>query len=480
MALPDISRLSRSLVIRHGLLITGTTLLSLALLVFLFFQSISYQIQQRAESALVERHTLADTLVKSEGAESLAEFIRIRETIPARQDLAFANFDVDGNRLNGNVIGVSCEPGKFYDVVLDIGDSNPGTLAHAVRPESASSVPRIFEGAHERFRFLATDNSNGCLLFGRSLQDLDTLSRQMRTMVVWALPICLLPSLVIGFLSSRRLYARVERISSAITSISQGRLDERLDVKGDDEIDRLSMKANGAFDKLEESVDALKQLSSMIAHDLKTPLSRLSMHLEEAIGSAQKGESNLAQLERAEASSIEMRETFDALLRIAQIESGRRRSGFTSIDLKKLINDMVEIYQPVCADAGMVLTHNAPVMDRPLIIIGDRELLQQLIANLLGNSLRYCALGTTLSIELNELYDHVQLSFFDNGPGIPEQERQKVFRRLYRVRGTKKSGSGLGLSLVKAVAELHNASVDLYDASPGLEVRLKFPKEFAA
>ncbi|MGO4835395.1 sensor histidine kinase, partial [Rhizobiaceae sp. 2RAB30] len=217
-----------------------------------------------------------------------------------------------------------------------------------------------------------------------------------------------------------------------------------------------------------------RQVSADIAHDLKTPLNRLKLIVEAAIDKQEKGIPVDADLVEARAESDQINATFDALLRIAQIESGARRSRFVTQDLGGIMSAITEAFGEVAADEGLKLEYRNDAAGA--WIVGDRELLLQLFANLVENSLRHCPKGTAIHIWLEEAGGNVVAGVRDNGPGIPESERENVLRRLYRLDKSRTTpGTGLGLSLVKAIADLHGAVLRLDDAGPGLSISLAFP-----
>jgi signal transduction histidine kinase len=209
---------------------------------------------------------------------------------------------------------------------------------------------------------------------------------------------------------------------------------------------------------------------------LKRPLGRLQQRLDTAMRSG----GTKSQLQDAiEASLGEIAiivETFDALLRIAEIEAGARRLRFTMVDLQQVLMDVSEVYQPVADDAGDTFISQLAATNGAMVL-GDRELLVQLFANLIENTIRHCPKGTTIVLSLRVEPTAIVVEVRDTGPGIPVEERDKVFHRLYRLDKSRSTpGSGLGLSLVAAIAELHNARIQLEDDSPGLRVSLRFQR----
>ncbi|HWK32212.1 MAG TPA: ATP-binding protein, partial [Hyphomicrobium sp.] len=227
---------------------------------------------------------------------------------------------------------------------------------------------------------------------------------------------------------------------------------------------------------LQKLIANVNQSSSDIAHDLKKPIGRLRRRLELALDSADDGAEFRLRTAESLAELDSIVETFEALLRITQIEAGARRSRFCDVGLDGVLTDIADIYEPVAEEEGDRL-RCAVRANGDARVVGDRELLTQLFANLIENAIRHAPAGTDIAIDLEARVDRIVAIVADSGPGIPECERENVFRRLYRLeRARSTPGSGLGLSLVAAVADLHGATVTLIDNGPGLRVEVSFPQ----
>jgi signal transduction histidine kinase len=257
-----------------------------------------------------------------------------------------------------------------------------------------------------------------------------------------------------------------------LEDVARGALARRIPASGGDrdDLSRVSSAVNITLDQLETLLDSQRQIATDIAHDLRTPLQRLRQRLER-MQKTRDGDEDLA---AALAETETLIETFRALLRIAQIESGAQQSHFVPVDLSRLARDVAEIYQPVAEDEGQTLV--AAIPDELIEMRGDPALLGQLMSNLIENAIRYCPPGATLTLAL-EGGECPVLCMSDDGPGIPADETGKVFRRFYRVDKSRTSeGHGLGLPLVKAICTLHDAQIALSDNVPGLKVTVTFPK----
>jgi signal transduction histidine kinase len=236
-------------------------------------------------------------------------------------------------------------------------------------------------------------------------------------------------------------------------------------------MDQLAVNLNAMLDRIQALMESLKRVSDDIAHDLRTPLSRLRHRLEAARGRT--GPEGDAVIEQSLAEVDAILETFSALLRISQIEAGARRAAFAEVSLERILSTLSEAYAPVAEDRGQRLK---TVRTAVPPILGDRELLTQMVANLIENSIRHCPPGVEITVALALENGAPLLSIADTGPGIPARERENVLRRFYRLESSRTTpGSGLGLALVKAVADLHGASIELADNSPGLRVTVRFP-----
>ncbi|PWQ96820.1 sensor histidine kinase [Leucothrix arctica] len=287
-------------------------------------------------------------------------------------------------------------------------------------------------------------------------------------------------TLLVIYLANRS-YHQIRTIEHVLKHAAQGDLKQRIGpTDKNNDLAHVSAQIDTMLARLETSMSAMTDISANIAHELKTPISRLRHDLITALDQTEQGKDAMVALNDAYEESGQITETFNALLRIAQIEGGARRAHFTTLNMNDLINTVMDIYAEVAQDSGMSLRFevNAQAESQPpLMINGDKELLIQMMANLIENSIRYCAEGTAIVIHCVSDGEQVRLQVSDNGSGIPEADREHVFERLYqgdRSR-TDKRGTGLGLSLVKAIIELHNADITLLDNEPGLLVCMGFP-----
>ena len=273
---------------------------------------------------------------------------------------------------------------------------------------------------------------------------------------------------------SHALMKRVTVIRRTAEAIVDGDLKRRIPRRQNgDDFDLLSQTLNHMLDRISELMESLRQVSANIAHDLKTPLAHLRNRLEHM--RELPPQARTAAIEDAVSRVDDILLTFGALLRIAQIEAGTRRAGFADLDLSQLCESVVETFAPAAEDAGQrIQTRIAP----GVMIHGDRELLTQALANLIENAIRHTPTGTEITLVLARSGGHISLAVVDTGAGLPAVELPQLFQRFYRGTAAKDlAGTGLGLSLVKAVAELHGGTVEATNTGPGLTITLDIPIE---
>jgi signal transduction histidine kinase len=318
------------------------------------------------------------------------------------------------------------------------------------------------------------------MLVGRDVGEREQFREIIGRALAWALALLIGLALLSWFFVSRRVLKRIDSLSATSRRIMAGDLSGRLEVTGTgDEFDRLADSLNAMLDRIEHLLYGLKDVSDNIAHDLKTPLTRLRNRVEAALASPESTETYRAALEATIEESDQLIKTFNALLMIARIEAGSQDAAMTEVEAGAVVRDVAELYEPVAEEKGVDLTVDAP---EPVTLKANRELLGQALANLVDNALKYALPAEHESRRLTILLtakrdgDSVVLAVADNGPGIPPADRQRVLQRFVRLEESRSQpGSGLGLSLVAAVARLHHGDIELGDANPGLVVTLRLP-----
>jgi len=349
--------------------------------------------------------------------------------------------------------------------------SPPPGLAPDRTPHEAEALRLDERGTTlERVRAVAGRLADGKLLVvGRSEEDLDKL----RALVVRALALGLLPALAaalgIGLFASQRTIARVRRVNQAISRIMQGHLSERLPSAGGiDELDQLAGSVNTMLAEIERLLAEVKGVGDNIAHDLRTPLARLRVRLEHARGRA----SSLTELDSVLGRAIEdLDQTLaiiTALLRIGELEAGRRQSGFGNVSLASLLHEAADLVAPLMEQRGLQFQLTlSPDVD----ILGDRDLLMEALVNLLDNALKFAPEHGSVGLALLQENGRAVIRIADSGAGVPARDRKAVLDRFYRADPSRHiQGVGLGLSLVAAIVRLHGFALAMHDLNPGFAV----------
>ena len=400
------------------------------------------------------------------GLDQLVRIVAERSETPGNSLYLVA--DKDGKQLAGNLSAVSPQ---LWDSV------GPVEFVYS-RPASG--------GVERRLAFANVFRLPGGyrLIVGRDIEDRRELSRLILNTMLWGLGAMALVGIGGGYWVSRKLLTRIDGLAATTRTIMGGDLARRLPVSGSgDELDRLSQSVNLMLARIEQLMAGLREVSDNIAHDLKTPLNRLRNRVEEALREPQDERAYRDVLERTIEEADGLIKTFNALLSIARLEAGAGGENRDTLDMAALVYDVAELYEPVAEERGIALKAQAT---DPIIIHGDRQLLGQALANLIDNALKYGAPsggadnGWAPEVDVRaDVRDGVaRILVSDRGPGVPGSERDRVLSRFVRLEASRSEpGSGLGLSLVAAVARLHGGKLRLEDNEPGLRVVLSLPME---
>ncbi|WBU59596.1 sensor histidine kinase [Paracoccus albus] len=313
------------------------------------------------------------------------------------------------------------------------------------------------------------------LTLGTSTYFLEELREVLERGFVAGFILLLLAGLLAGIIVGRRTEQRLTQISATLKSVAMGQLERRVPTTGSDSDDlvRMAEEINRTIAQLQKMVDSQKQISADIAHDLRTPMQRLRQRLDVLLNAPDLTRENREVAEQAVEIADDLIEIFHALLRIAQIEAGQRSVRFAATPLAPILARIEDAYGPVAEENDQTLVFD--IEDQDATVQGDQQLLTQMIANLVENALRHSPSGTRIEVTLARAENNVLLQVSDDGPGIPAEEWDKVFRRFYRLEKSRTTpGNGLGLSMVRAIAELHTAAVTMNDNNPGLSVLLRF------
>jgi signal transduction histidine kinase len=398
--------------------------------------------------------------LRSEGLAEAIEVVQQRLGTPATAATFRRRFlpdtymvieDSGARVLAGNLPFVTCSAQPFTLALPVPGGHHPQIVLGRCAPLTAST--RLFVG-RDTFTMYATRE------------------RILHAFAWVALGTCAF-SMLAGLFLGRRFMARVDAITQTCERVISGNLNERIPVLGRaDEWDRLARAINEMLDRIASLLENLQQVSSDVAHDLRTPLTRLRNRLE----TAREKSTGVADYSTAIAAALEdtdrLLSMFSALLRIAQIEAGTRVQSFAPLELSDLLERLFQLYLPVAEDCGHSLSRE---LQPGLILRGDAELLTQLFSNLIENALHHTPAGTHIRLGAATVNSACVASVTDDGPGVPAEDLGKVTRRFYRGSSSRSAaGHGLGLSLVTAIAQLHAAKLQLADAGPGLRVDLVF------
>jgi signal transduction histidine kinase len=408
--------------------------------------------------------------------------------IYARRGLRGLVFTIENRALRpgANLYLVTTPSGQA--VAGNVGSLAPGVMGSSGWSETAYRRLDEQDTADHRALVLVTELTSGFrLLIGRDLEERRRLFGIVAKAAQWSVLIVVVLGLGGGIFVARRVLRRIDAMTGTTQRIMAGDLGGRLPVgRSGDELDRLAENLNAMLERIEALMIGLKEVSDNIAHDLKTPLTRLRNRAEEALAKSSNESEYRAALERTIDESDGLIRTFNALLMIARAESGQARDNMDNFDAADVANGIHELYEPLAEDDGMTLrvkTGFAPLH-------GNRELISQALANLVENAIKYGKpvaaaqpLGAAASPDGREIVieaqrdgDQVLLSVTDHGPGIPEADRGHAVERFVRLEASRtQPGSGLGLSLASAVATLHGGELRLDDAHPGLRATLAVP-----
>jgi signal transduction histidine kinase len=365
----------------------------------------------------------------------------------------------------------------------NVGSLEPGVLDHPGWLETNYRRLEAPEGTDHRALVQVVQLPGGFhLLVGRDLEERERLFGIIANAGQWSLALVIVLGLAGGFFVSRRVLNRIEAMTGTAQTIMAGDLAGRLPVAGTgDELDRLAEHLNAMLERIEALMRGLKEVSDNIAHDLKTPLTRLRNRCEQALRGSAGVDDYRAALEATIAESDELIRTFNALLMIARAESGQARDNMTEFDAAEIARDVGELYEPLAEEKGIALKVDAPAAAP---VRGNRELVSQALANLVDNAIKYAGPNGKLNGAPAEIVvragndgERISLSVADRGPGIAEADRGRVVERFVRLEQSRSEpGSGLGLSLAAAVARLHGGELKLEDNHPGLRSTIALPR----
>ena len=454
--------LMRVTAVRLSAVYLGLFAVFAAVLVFYVTATASNILQNQNRERIADELGEIATVYRSTGIVGLVRTIDRRSRQPGAS--LYLVTDPTGRILAGNVENLDA-----------------GILDRSGFTENAFGYERFAEDADDRYHLAVASVvrlPNGMrVLVGRDQTDGERLREIVRSAVILALALMGVGALFAWLLVGRTALQRLDRMSASTARIMAGDLEERLPITGaSDEFDRLSANLNRLLARIALLQKGLKQVSDSIAHDLRTPLTRLRNRAEAALAGGPAAGDPRAALEGAIAEADGMIRTFDALLMISRVEAGSHAAEKEKADVAAVARDVAELYEPLAEEEGGRLEARAP---GPVMVCVNRELIAQALSNLVDNALKYAAVkGRAMTIRVGAALQggRCLVTVEDNGPGIPADKRGRVLERFFRLDESRtKPGSGLGLSLVQAVARLHGGEVRLEDAEPGLRVVLDIP-----
>jgi signal transduction histidine kinase len=427
-----------------------------AIFSYVYLSTSSYARNQFDRALMTEYLSLHDAYERS-GRNGLIDLIRQRLVDKSFANNVYILADSSSAVLGGNL--------KEW----------PSTAA-AASGSTEFRAPEPLRGAPDRpllRGMFETLPGGDRLLVGKDISDLDSFTAQIKTAVIAAIALMFVVAGAASVLVTRRTVGRIESINAASRAIMLSGLDKRIPLRGsNDEWDRVAENLNLMLDRIETLMGEVKQVSDNVAHDLRTPLTRMRGRLEKAYHGQRSSEDDQALIGDTISDLDAVLRIFSSITRIAQIETQARKGAFRTVNVVEIANEVVELYD---AAAEQDATRLSVVGDQEVLVTGDRDLIFDAIANLVDNAIKHGRAGGQVVVTNENIDGRSVISIADDGPGIPAEEYEHVFKRFYRLEQSRYApGNGLGLSLVAAVARLHGAQIEMLDNSPGLKLRLWF------
>jgi len=447
----------KSSTLKLALIAIGTFgLIVSAILGYVYFSTVSY-VRIRSDRSIVTEYSGLQTAYGRSGRDGLIALMQERIADKSFAESVYLLLDPLSTVLAGNL-------GAWPSTVTaDSGWAEfraTGPLPNVTKPPLIRAMLGTFPGGDR-------------LLVGRDISDLDGFTDQIKAAVISCVALIFVLAGVVTILVTRRTVGRIEQINATSRAIMLSGLDQRIPLRGtNDEWDRVAENLNLMLERIETLMGEVKQVSDNVAHDLRTPLTRMRGRLEKAYHGPRSSGDDQALIGNTIADLDAVLRIFSSITRIAQIETQARKDGFRSVNLAEIAGEVVELYDAAAEPDG---TRLAVVGDREVLVTGDRDLIFDAIANLVDNAIKHGRAGGHVVVACETLDGRPVVSIADDGPGIPADQREHVFKRFYRLEHSRYTpGNGLGLSLVAAVARLHGAHIEMFNNAPGLRLRLWF------
>jgi signal transduction histidine kinase len=442
---------------RQALIAIGVFgMIASAILSYVYLSTSSYVRSRSDHAIMAEYSSLQDAYVRS-GRDGLIALIQQRIADKRFADSVYILVDPSSAILGGN---------------LKAWPSTVTTTRGWTEFRASEPLPNTTNRPLLR-AMLGTFPSGDRLLVGMDISDLDGFTDQIKTAVISCVALIFVVAGVASILVTRRTVGRIEQINATSRAIMLSGLDKRIPLRGsNDEWDRVAENLNLMLDRIETLMGEVKQVSDNVAHDLRTPLTRMRGRLEKAYHGQRIGEQDQLLIGDTIADLDAVLRIFLSITRIAQIETQARKDAFRTVNLVEIAGEVVELYDAAAEPDG---TRLSVAGDREVLVTGDRDLIFDAIANLVDNAIKHGRPGGQVVVANEIVEGRPVVSIADDGPGIPADEYEHVFKRFYRLEHSRYTpGNGLGLSLVAAVARLHGARIEMLDNSPGLKVKLWF------
>lgn len=445
-------KLLRSTPFRMGMAFSLVFIIVFTIAGGIFLQLMKERVKSSIDESILQNYESMYALYEELGIDAVVQLAQSKSDDPMNYSMGFHLASLDGDRIAGNVPSCTTEIGWLNIPGEDLGI------------ESLSE-----------YRFYTAQLGNNLLSLGRSLEPVEELGDLAFTSFGKAFFLSMLVAILASTFVAQQVQRRIGGIAGSMEKVAAGNFGTRLPISNHgDDIDEFSSQINDALAQLESNVEGVRQVSSNIAHDLKTPLNRLYIQLESASGKLEKAGVASSELELALEEAETINSTFESLLRIAQIEAGARKAKFQTLNFVDMVSSAHEVYEAVAEENSQTLLYAGDLPDR-LPIFGDKGLLLQMLANLIENAIRHCPTGTAITLTAGRSDKGVWFSIGDNGSGVPAELREKIFQRLFRAESSRTSpGTGLGLSLVKAISDLHCGQLSVSDNNPGLRITIEF------
>lgn len=453
----SVGALTRTSAFRLALFYSGIYSLSaLVLLAFAYWLTLGFIGQQSDDSIRLEYRGIAE-LYRGQGLAPLVA--AIEERVGEKGIYVYLLVDSRSHRVAGNL---QAWPG--------VAAPQEGWLDFAIESHKA-------DREMQDMRALTGTLPDGFrLLVGRNIHDLKESRELILASLGWIIAVMVVLGLLGGWIVGRKVMRRVDVINRTTREIIRGDLHARMPTNSrGDEFDQMSENVNIMLDRIEHLMNGMRQVSDGIAHDLRTPLTRLHSRLELALLGKNNTDQDRAAIEDALAETESLLATFNALLNIARAEAGSARKNVVSVDVVSMVRDVADLYEPAAQAKGITL--RVELESHPLSLQGDRQLLAQALVNLVDNAIKFTPAGGEVTLNVKRIGNDVEIAIADNGAGIPAAERDAAVQRFVRLDNAKDvPGSGLGLSLVAAVARLHDGELRLEDNGPGLRAVLRLDR----